>query len=277
MAQSKSTKKFEKKHLKDVLTRRKDFAKIKQRHQVNAKRKEKNAKNKADEDGEAAASGQATKRQKQETSQLGEMNVDDFFATDFDIKPKLPNGTSGAKRSGKRKRNETAEGAEDDASVASVEDHAFAETSGSEADEEDTNGVGMHQSDLKALQQKDPEFYKYLQENDAELLDFAETSNLDEIDELSEEDTEKAKKGKKKNAEIDDATMPGVSENKITTAVIKKWASAMSTQHSLRAMREVVLAFRAAAHLNEEDGKEYKYTISDADGWFLRESSLIEY
>ena len=39
----------------------------------------------------------------------------------------------------------------------------------------------------------------------------------------------------------------------------------MTEQHSLRAMRQVVLAFRAAAHVNEDDGKEYKYTISSPD------------
>jgi nucleolar complex protein 2 len=40
----------------------------------------------------------------------------------------------------------------------------------------------------------------------------------------------------------------------------------MEANSSLRAMREVVLAFRTAAHLNDDEGKNYKYTISDPDG-----------
>ena len=44
----KSTKKFEKNHLKDVIERRKSHAKVKQRHQLNDKRKEKNATKRAE-------------------------------------------------------------------------------------------------------------------------------------------------------------------------------------------------------------------------------------
>jgi len=47
--------------------------------------------------------------------------------------------------------------------------------------------------------------------------------------------------------------------------MVTKWTKAMKEQHSLRAMRQVVLAFRAAAHVNEDDGKEYKYSISSPD------------
>ena len=40
----------------------------------------------------------------------------------------------------------------------------------------------------------------------------------------------------------------------------------MVEQKSLRSTREVVLAFRAAAHLNEDKGKAYKFTITNSDG-----------
>jgi nucleolar complex protein 2 len=31
-------------------------------------------------------------------------------------------------------------------------------------------------------------------------------------------------------------------------------------------MKEVALAFRAAAHLNDEEGKQYKYSMTDPEG-----------
>ena len=41
----------------------------------------------------------------------------------------------------------------------------------------------------------------------------------------------------------------------------------METKHSLRAMKEVVLAFRAASHMNDSEAtKSYKYSITDPDG-----------
>ena len=268
MAQSKATKKFERNKLKDTLTRRKDFAKVKQRHQVNTKRKEKNAKTKAKDEAVAAVEeGQATKRQNQHENKLEDMSVDGFFAGDFDMKATPPVG-SGIKRLGKRKRDNPKKDG-DGSSVASLEDHAFAAASGDESEEQD-DALGTHQNELKALQAKDPEFYKYLEENDAELLDFAESSNLDEVNELSDDDVADEPQSKKtKKSKGVDVAESVASDNTITTNTIKKWAMAMNTQKSLRALREVVLAFRAAAHLNEEDGKGYKYMISDADGTVL--------
>jgi len=273
MAQTKSTKKFEKHHLKDTLKRRKEGAKIKQRHQQVAKRKERRAKDNEKDEAVLAEEEKAGKKRKTSKEALNDMSVDDFFAGGIEI-PKAVGAKGGLSRPGKRKRTDAPEGKEDDASsVASVEDHALAALSGSDADSDDEgDNVDTHKGDLKALAEKDPEFYKYLQENDAELLDFEDT-NLDEIDELSgseQEDNEekKPKKGKKKGAKVEEDV---VARGEISITTVKKWSAAMKEQHSLRAMREVVLAFRAAAHLNEEGGKEYKYTISDSNGtplWF---------
>jgi len=265
MAISKSTKKFEKHHLGDVLKRRKEGAKIKQRHQQAAKRKERRTKDNEKDEAIVADEERTGKKRKSEKDILNDMSVDDFFAGGFEI-PKAVGAKGGVSRSGKRKRTTDQEEQDGSSSVASVEDHALAALSGSDAGSEDeADDMDTHKGDLKALAEKDPEFYKYLQENDAELLDFEDT-NLDEIDDLSgseEEDTEaKPKKGKKKAKADDDI----VTKGEISIATVKKWSAAMKEQHSLRAMREVVLAFRAAAHLNEEDGKNYKYTISDSNG-----------
>jgi len=271
MAQTKSTKKFEKHHLKDTLKRRKEGAKIKQRHQQVAKRKERRAKDNEKDEAVLAEEERAGKKRKTSKEALNDMSVDDFFAGGIEI-PKAVGAKGGLSRQGKRKRTDAPEGDEDDASsVASVEDHALAALSGSDVDsDEEGDNVDTHKGDLKALAEKDPEFYKYLQENDAELLDFEDT-NLDEIDELSgseQEDSEekKPKKGKKKGAKVEEDV---VARGEISITTVKKWSAAMKEQHSLRAMREVVLAFRAAAHVNEEGGKEYKYTISDSNGMLL--------
>lgn len=73
-----------------------------------------------------------------------------------------------------------------------------------------------HVADLKALAEKDPEFFKYLQENDAELLDFAGeededddgNDNDDEVDpdeeyEDSDADAPTTKKAKGKERAVD--------------------------------------------------------------------------
>ncbi|KAJ6078348.1 hypothetical protein N7467_008101 [Penicillium canescens] len=249
----KSTKKFEKNHLKDVIERRKSHAKVKQRHQLNDKRKEKNATKRA----EAEEANEISPEEAKKQNAFAEMNVDDFFAGGFEI-PET-NGKKSKKdvtpKIGKRKRSEDKAQAEE----APEED---------DNDEEDASSVDAydeHKDQLESLKDKDPEFYKYLKENDAELLDFGEQGDLSEVDALSEsdepEDEEPAKKKKKKAKKDEEEVEP--ESTTLTIQTVKKWHKLMEEQNSIRAMRQVVLAFRAAAHVNDAEAPEQKYTISD--------------
>ena len=213
--QSKSTKKFEKNHLKETIDRRKDFAKIKQRHQKNDKRKARSAK---DADGDESEGGE-------EVDDKEDVNKDEFFQEALP----LPSTKSQTQTNGKRKHEEVEEVGED-----AVDD------------EED-------ELDMAALAEKDPDFHKYLQENDPELLDFNEDDDLDNL-EVSEEEDERPNKKRKTAKE---------SSSKVSLEMVKKWKQAMQEQHSIRSLRETVLAFRSAVHMDEEGS--FKYTIPSSD------------
>jgi len=278
----KSTRKFEKNHLKDTLEKRKAGAKIKQRQQIKTKRQARNAKDAEflgkgnDEDGEPKANGSAKE------DPFGKMNVDDFFQGGFEIPEKLAKKSkkSVAEKLGKRKR--TVED-DDDSSEASFEEAPV--LSDSEGGSGAENETGMSKGAMDALAEKDPEFYKYLKENDPEALDFDEDADLAEVDALSGSDAEekpkrkKQKKSKKAVVENDEASSEEEMDDsaEVTMAMVTKWKKAMAEQHSLRAMRQVVLAFRAAAHVNEDDGKEYKYTISSPDVYHDLLLSTLKY
>ncbi|KAF4629458.1 hypothetical protein G7Y89_g8686 [Cudoniella acicularis] len=268
----KSTRKFEKNHLKDVLEKRRAGAKIKQRQQIKAKRQARNAKD-AEFLGGTGEDGEPKKISSAKEDPFGKMNVDDFFQGGFEI-PEKPKQKSKSKptaeKLGKRKRSEPEEELDDDSSEASFEEAPVMSDSedGSEAEDE----TGMTKEAMNALAEKDPEFYKYLKENDPETLEFDEDADLAEVDELSgsdeEEKPKKKKQKKSKKAQIEeDAESEEEAEDgaEVTMEMVKKWTKAMIEQNSLRAMRQVVLAFRAAAHVNEDVGKEYKYTISNPD------------
>ncbi|KAL2351111.1 ribosome assembly protein-like protein Noc2 [Cryomyces antarcticus] len=279
MAQTKATKKFEKNHLKDTIKRRKEGAKIRQKQQIKAKRKARNA-----EDNEKAeAVGEPTNKDddkpQQNGNSLADMSVDEFFQRGFDLPEQLKGKGERSKEvssvTGKRKRSELAqEDGDESSSGVSIEGNPVVDDSGS--DRESTDGMGAHKEQLDALAKNDPEFFKYLQENDAELLGFAEDANLAEVDALSETEGEEEEPKRKKQtktktiakAQVEfegETEMAGGSGNEVTKAMVAKWKTAMTEHHSLRSMREVVLAFRAAAHLNEDEGKEYKYSISNSD------------
>jgi nucleolar complex protein 2 len=162
---------------------------------------------------------------------------------------------------GKRKRSEDEGDTEGSASELEVNEVEHA----SLFDSEEENELEDHKDQLNALAQKDPEFYKFLKENDAELLDFNEDDDLAEVDALSESDEdERPSKKQKKNAGRGKEG-EALGKSAVTAAMITTWKKSMAEKHSIRALRQVVLAFRAAAHLNDEDDKEFKFSIPNAD------------
>ncbi|KAF1954509.1 Noc2-domain-containing protein [Byssothecium circinans] len=260
MPQSKATKKFEKNRLKDVLKKRKDVAKIKQKKQMDAKRKEKRARDNVPADGVDVETKKTKSNGTDEA--FGEMSMDQFFQGGFQV-PEKKKQRSTKPKTGKRKRTPVEEDETQDPDVDMEEATAGAEESDSDsASGDDTE---THKEQLAALADKDPDFYKYLKENDAELLDFAEDADLAEIDALSASEDERASRKKQKSDKKSKEQEEETTGNEVSKKLIKKWKTSMEENSSLRAMREVVLAFRAAAHLNDEAERTYKYTISDPD------------
>lgn len=268
----KATRKFEKNHLKDTLEKRKEGAKVKQRQQIKAKRQARNAKDAEAAEAEKNEAGEAKGSAMKREDPFGKMNVDDFFQGGFEIPEKLKKSKKPAPKLGKRKRTETAAEDDDDPSDGSIEEAPVMSDSEDDSGAEDE--TGMSKGAMDALAEKDPAFYKYLKENDPEALDFDEDADLAEVDDLSGSEAEekprkKKQKKSKKAADIDDEEQPSDEEvddsADVTKDMVAKWKKAMVEQRSLRAMRQVVLAFRAAAHVNEDEGKEYKYTISSPE------------
>lgn len=237
--QSKATKKFEKKHLRETLDRRKDFAKVRQRHQRKEKKRQRTAKLRGDQ----ADATEDSLQHETRNAQAAAMDTDDFFTG-----VQLPTeGPRLKKHTGKRKRD-AEESDDSDESSAPLFHESDTEEGGEGAD------AASHKIHLEALAEKDPEFYKYLKEHDAELLEFDEEKDLEDIDDPSDE--EEQRPGKKSG---------GSDQSTVTSVMLEKWIVSISEQKSIKALRQLVLAFRAAAHLNDESGTGYKYHIPDSD------------
>ncbi|PSS34248.1 hypothetical protein PHLCEN_2v1714 [Hermanssonia centrifuga] len=119
---------------------------------------------------------------------------------------------------------------EDDDEEMSDEDGSFASVDDLEDDDEGE----AHLLELSKLAEKDPEFYKYLQENDKELLDF--NPNRMEQDGSGDEEEE-----------------DGESVPILTKSTLQGWQKAILEHRSLRALRKLLIAFRSAAHMNEDN------------------------
>ena len=277
----KATKKFEKKHLKGVLERRKAVAKIKKRQQLKEKKKAKRAEDaefyKRPNGGDAGDKNAAGK--KAGANKASEMSVDDFFRGGFEIlekeqpgksKPRPGEKSKGAAKLGKRKRGETeaqedrSEASDSESDISVNQEEPMDSDSESEASDDSDEDLGMSKSAMEALAEKDPEFYKFLKENDPEALDFDENADLAEVDELSGSDEEEGQPKKKQKKDKKDAKEDD--DRELTQAMVAKWKTSMAETYSLRAARQVVIAFRCAAHLNESDEENpQRYSITSPE------------
>lgn len=146
-------------------------------------------------------------------SQAPAMSVDDFL--------------SGGFREGLEGEDEEEEAEEDDDDLDEVDDIEDAEA---------------HAQDLAQLAEKDPEFYKYLQENDQELLHFGQNE-----DEEEEEDEE--------NEEED--------ERLLTMDMLQQWQKSLLRHRSPRALRRLLLAFRSVLSSHDEE-VQHAFHVQDS-------------
>jgi nucleolar complex protein 2 len=259
MSKGKATKKFEKRHLKDVLKHRGSVSKIKkskQRKEKKRSRARRDASPQGDDDAEPS------------TSNGHKDSVDDdFFQSGFELpervkaKRKAPASASASKA---KKVKVHHDDSDSDGSESSLEEQragGVVDAADESGEEDDADGEVEHKTQLEALQKNDPEFYKYLEENDEELLQF-EDDDLAGIDLLSGDDASTSKLAKA-------GKDPESRGRAVDAELIERWRTAVVEAHSLRSTRELVLAFRAAVHASEESETKFRYSIPSPEGTFL--------
>ena len=117
-----------------------------------------------------------------------------------------------------------------------------------------------HKKALEELSELDPEFYKYLQEQGGDLLDFdlsdEEGSDAEESGSESEQPKTDAKKPTTQNLVV------------LTKGQLKEWSSAIEASHDLKSFRNLLTAFKSAARSSSEEEQTVKlvYKISDPGG-----------
>ncbi|CAN6323619.1 unnamed protein product [Urochloa humidicola] len=115
-------------------------------------------------------------------------------------------------------------------------------------DEEEEQELGsrkkakQHVAALKRLQEKDPDFYKYLEKHDKDLLEF----NDDEI----EDDQETGISDHEKPISKDE---PKQSVKPITMEMVDSWCSGVENE-KIGSIRSILQAFRRACHYGEDQG-----------------------
>ncbi|QSL65090.1 hypothetical protein MERGE_002395 [Pneumocystis wakefieldiae] len=116
-----------------------------------------------------------------------------------------------------------------------------------ESDDLSLKGNYDHKAQLEALKDEDPEFYKYLKEEEAELLAFEDS-------EIS--DTKKIEDGSKKD---------DIDHKVLTLYVINKWKKTLVEEKSVKILKKVVVAVHTAIQSDERTGFSENSFITDPE------------
>ncbi|GMK58135.1 hypothetical protein CspeluHIS016_0501670 [Cutaneotrichosporon spelunceum] len=212
--------------------------------------------------------GQKTQRR----LQRGEANPEHQLSDeDEDEAPDFEGGAKGGKAGGVAKTVDELFGA-GGLDVPIEEGSDLEELSEGEEDDDDSNsededdGADLDEDAMaKAmadLEKKDPEFFKHLKAEDPSLLEFG---NMD-VDEDEDDEDEEMDEDEEEDEDEDEGERP---KTVVTMRMLRGWREGMIKQHSLRSLRKMLTAFRAAAHMNEEgdqgSGLDLRYTIPSAE------------
>ncbi|RKP09022.1 Noc2p family-domain-containing protein [Thamnocephalis sphaerospora] len=122
-----------------------------------------------------------------------------------------------------------------------------------------------HKKDLAKLKEQDPEFFRYLEDNDKQLLKFDVSESEEEEEEDDEEDEDDAEDAAAGSDDEQEMEEDGGYGQEVTKAVLAKWENAIIKEHSVRAGKQLAIAFRSAVLAGQEGADEMPYTVnSDA-------------
>ncbi|KAJ2083167.1 Nucleolar Complex 2 protein [Coemansia sp. RSA 988] len=109
-----------------------------------------------------------------------------------------------------------------------------------DSDDEET----VFKKELKAMQEKDPAFFQFMEKNDPGSLRILEQDSDGEMS-----DREDAEMG-----EEEEEVTEGSDRIEVTAKLLGDWERAIKRDHSLRVLKKLLLAFYAASHMDSENG-----------------------
>ncbi|KAG4305460.1 hypothetical protein PORY_001016 [Pneumocystis oryctolagi] len=104
-----------------------------------------------------------------------------------------------------------------------------------------------HKKQLDALKNEDSEFYKYLQEEEAELLNFEDSDISDDI---------------KTNDSFENTNL---NNKELTLSIVHEWKKAIVKEGSLKILKKAVIVLHKAASFNEASNSLEKPLINNSD------------
>ncbi|KAJ2693854.1 Nucleolar Complex 2 protein [Coemansia sp. IMI 209128] len=251
----KSTKKFNQRHLKDELERRKEHKKTQKLVQKREVKKKRRANGSTEDEGEAFTgveeiddlAGFAESKPK---GALAKLDLSKF--TEADPTAAGDDVSDDEDIAALLEGDEDEDDDDDDMpSDSDPEDEGSdAEVGGEDEDEDDEEAV--FKRELEAVSKKDPKFLEFMKKNDPSSLAILEDD--DEGSEDEEGDEEEAEEEQDEDAAMSDAEEPQSSDATVVTSkMLEDWEKDITENQSLKSLKRLLLAFYSASHMESEN------------------------
>ncbi|KAJ1834943.1 Nucleolar Complex 2 protein [Coemansia sp. RSA 2711] len=255
---TKATKKFNRKYLKDELERRRNNKKAQQLHKKRELKKSKRGA--AGDDG--ADSDQDPATGIDEVDDLAEFAASTIGKGAEDLSKYMEADPENGGDAG------DSTDSEDMATLLQEDDSDDEESNGSGSSAESSSGsddeMGEDEEEafkkqLEAMKETDPAFFEYMEKNDPaalKILKATDEAGGSEADEASDQAS-----GADSDAEMA-AESKSAKGTTVTVKMLNQWEHEIKHDHSIRALKKLLLAFYAAAHMDSEnEGSDTVYRI----------------
>ena len=190
------------------------------------------------------------RREKVENDFVGESNLGDLDLDDF-LKSVVDGDDDEDDEESKVDNDMNDDDVMDDDS--SSEDESEADEG---SDEEDIKAAEERMTkEMSKLAESDPDFHKYLEENESSLLDFRDDidvdNNADGDSEDDEMETESIEDDRRSNKDQDDENLDSIVQ--IDAKVLSTYERSAFDSHGIKGLKRMILAYRSTCHLSDSD------------------------
>ncbi|KAJ2829123.1 Nucleolar Complex 2 protein, partial [Coemansia sp. 'formosensis'] len=252
----KSTKKFNQRHLKDELERRKEHKKTQKLVQKREVKKKRKANGSAD-DGEEVFTGVeeiddlAGFAESVPKGALAKLDLSKFVEAD-------PTAAGSDDASDDEDIAALLEGDDDDddddmpSDSDPEDDGSDAEIGGDDEDEDDEEAV--FKRELEAVSKKDPKFLEFMKKNDPSSLAILEDNDEGSEEDEEEDDEEQDEDEQDEDAAMSDAEEPESSDATVVTSkMLEDWEKDITEKQSIKSLKRLLLALYSASHMESEN------------------------
>lgn len=232
----------------------------------------------------------ARRRKRDEEDMAGEANLADMDIDTF-FKSVAEGGVDGSddEEDSGDSENSSVEGGDQSDDSASDDDDDAGDDSDDDSSLDDEEAERRMREEMMKLSENDPEFHKYLQDNEQALLEFGDEDDYeygrggdddDEDEEESSEEEEEESPQKKKTKKGEKKEVAPVEEDSpyivLTPKLLLQYEQSAFRSHGIKGLKRIVSAYKTACHMSDANAEDEGHQDKGRKAYHIEDSAVFD-